>query len=229
MCACVCVPCASPCTQPCGLDGSAILRCLPAPVASPFTAALPQWLPPHTHCAGLLYRASLHGMTPAAFHGRCDGTGPTLALIRADEGGRVCVFGGYTGAPWQTGPRVCVAAPSWLFSVCGPWGEGPTHFPSRPGGGGVRFHPCAGPSFGTGGDVYVGSGGGGPDTPFNGRCAFGPMRGYGDTLRKGALTFTGTPCFTPVDIEVFRVVDDDEDDDEDDDGDDDDDEEEEDD
>jgi hypothetical protein len=54
----------------------------------------------------LLYRGSRDGMTPAAFHEKCDGKGATLVLVAGQsEGQPVCVFGGYAGKSWERGPE----------------------------------------------------------------------------------------------------------------------------
>jgi hypothetical protein len=47
-----------------------------------------------------LYRASEHGFTAAAFHRLCDNQGPTVVLIRA-ENGRVAA--GYSCVSWMSG------------------------------------------------------------------------------------------------------------------------------
>lgn len=47
----------------------------------------------------LLLRGSTHGVSPAAFHSRCDGKGATLALIELEDGGLV---GGYASEAWSS-------------------------------------------------------------------------------------------------------------------------------
>ena len=71
-----------------------------------FLSALQEWLP-HECVGPLLYRGSRDGMTPAAFHGACDDQGPTLTLIRSENG---YTFGGYSPVPWSRSSyrsRVC--------------------------------------------------------------------------------------------------------------------------
>jgi hypothetical protein len=63
-----------------------------------------EWLPDKQF--ELLYRGSRDGMTAAAFHGKCDGKGPTLVLVAGQsEGQPVCVFGGYASKSWERGPE----------------------------------------------------------------------------------------------------------------------------
>ena len=46
----------------------------------------------------LLYRASEHGYTAGSFHKYCDEKGPTLIMIKSNEG---WIFGGYTTQSWR--------------------------------------------------------------------------------------------------------------------------------
>lgn len=61
----------------------------------------------------LLYQASTHGLTPAAFHGRCDDAGPTVVLVRTELD---CVFGGYYDGSWSPARHTNLAkSRSFLF------------------------------------------------------------------------------------------------------------------
>ena len=46
----------------------------------------------------LLYRSSEHDYTSKSFHEYCNGKGPTLIVIKSDEG---WIFGGYTTQSWE--------------------------------------------------------------------------------------------------------------------------------
>ena len=46
----------------------------------------------------LLYRSSEHDYTGKSFHEYCNGKGPTLIVIKSDEG---WIFGGYTTQSWE--------------------------------------------------------------------------------------------------------------------------------
>lgn len=48
---------------------------------------------------GLLYRASRDGLTPEAFHSKCDNQGPTLTIIQTD---RQIIVGAFTTQSWQS-------------------------------------------------------------------------------------------------------------------------------
>ena len=45
----------------------------------------------------LLFRASEHGYRSSSFHKHCDGKGPTITLVKADNG-RIAAF--YSGVAW---------------------------------------------------------------------------------------------------------------------------------
>lgn len=55
---------------------------------------------PNFATATLLFRGSEHKFKAAKFHEYCDGKGPTLAIVEADNGG---VFGMFTDIPWASG------------------------------------------------------------------------------------------------------------------------------
>lgn len=46
----------------------------------------------------LIYRASAHGYIGTNFHDKCDNKGPTLIIIKSDQG---WIFGGYTTESWD--------------------------------------------------------------------------------------------------------------------------------
>ena len=82
------------CVQAAALAGSVILGAIDPAIAARFgTVLTTDWLSGRI-VGDRLYRGSVDGMTPAAFHEQCDEKGATLTLIRADEGGRVCVSAG---------------------------------------------------------------------------------------------------------------------------------------
>lgn len=108
----------------CGaMQDSVILAGVPGDTRRAFLEALTSdWLP--KACVfTVLYRGSRDGMTAAAFHARCDNKGPTLLLVRSDNG---CCFGGYASASWKLpefpNMEPFVDADTFLFSVIGPWG-----------------------------------------------------------------------------------------------------------
>ena len=197
------------------LAGSVILAAIDPSIAVCLCRALTsEWLPGQA-VGDCLYRGSVDGMTPAAFHGACDGKGATLTLIRADEGGRVCVFGGYTSTPWDSRGTPVSCGDAFLFCVTGPHCT-LARFPLAPAKASraILCCPTWGPNFGVN-DLGVTSWCGTETGPFDGasNCAcFGdPDRGvYTDSVGAGPRTFTGTEdeegSFTPVEIEVYAVV-----------------------
>ena len=205
------------CVQPAALCDSAILTAIDDDgVAARFhSTLLTEWLPGKT-VGACLYRGSVHGLTPAAFHERCDGKGPTLTLIRADEGDRIYVFGGYTGASWSSPARGTQIGcrDTFLFSVIGP-GCTVTRFPMKDVNCGIAIWCYAGwgPVFGFV-DLVVRSLSESATDEFDELCEcinFKFNRGvFANTLGVGKWTFTGTNqemgSFIPVDIEVYAVV-----------------------
>ena len=186
------------------------------------TVLTTEWLPGKA-VGDCLYRGSVHGMTPGAFHARCDGKGPTLMLTRADKGGRVCVFGGYTSASWRSrvdedgSPRDewVPCGDAFLFSVVGPHCS-VVQFPLKPGMERKAMASSAdwGPRFGVS-DLVLKSSGGKATDPFDwtSNCEYFGHREQGvytDTVGMGPRTFTGTTDeygrFTPTDVEVYAVV-----------------------
>ncbi|MDR3738091.1 MAG: TLD domain-containing protein, partial [Terracidiphilus sp.] len=153
------------------LGGSAILASVaPAGVAA-FLRELSAWLPHRAYT--LLYRGSRDGMTAAAFHGLCDGKGPTLVLVQCEEG---WVFGGHAGASWEPPPgfKVIPSGDAFLFSVTGPYTTAPVHFPVKASDMSHALYGSAtcGPVFYGGLCVYA-SETRLPDDSFDGGCFCG--------------------------------------------------------
>jgi hypothetical protein len=158
----------------------------------------------------LLYRGSRDGMTAAAFHGKCDGKGPTLVLIAGQSDGQpISVFGGYAGKSWERGSRDIDARDSFLFTVSNPFGDGIVKMPVNEGSGNAdKAMLCDagwGPWFGHG--VGVMSSSDLPTAPFDDRsgCRINPAGTFGDPLSRGKKTFTGAHKFTPLEVEVWCV------------------------
>lgn len=64
----------------------------------------------------LLYRGTVHDITPIAFHGHCDKQGPTVTLVKSESGR---VFGGFTSVSWRSPSKLTVVKDfrAFLFSV----------------------------------------------------------------------------------------------------------------
>ena len=190
-----------PCA-PLQFDGSAILGGMAPLARAQFLHSLHTFWLPRSKLT-LLYRGSRDGMTPAAFHKRCDGKSPTLTLVQAH--GRV--FGGYTTAPWCS-PDFRArgrCADSFLFAAgLGAGGED-LRLGLSPGSH-VRATLSAsfyGPCFGDG--FVLQNGTGSPDFPFNACSQFCVGNAYQSTVDGGATLIPGKVNFTPEDVEVFLV------------------------
>ncbi|KAM4628714.1 interferon-induced protein 44-like isoform 1-T2 [Polymixia lowei] len=64
----------------------------------------------------LLYKASIHGFTGAAFHQRCDNQGPTVSVGYNASG---FIFGGYTSKPFDQSGQYRQDDQAFLFSFSG--------------------------------------------------------------------------------------------------------------
>ncbi|KAM9358389.1 interferon-induced protein 44-like [Symphorus nematophorus] len=64
----------------------------------------------------LLYKASIHGFTGAAFHQRCDNHCPTVSVGYNSSG---CVFGGYTTQPFSQSGQYIRDDHAFLFTFSG--------------------------------------------------------------------------------------------------------------
>ncbi|KAM8746458.1 interferon-induced protein 44-like isoform 1-T2 [Acanthopagrus schlegelii] len=64
----------------------------------------------------LLYKASIHGFTGAAFHQRCDNSGPTVSVGYNASG---LVFGGYTKQPFSQSGQFVYDDQAFLFTFRG--------------------------------------------------------------------------------------------------------------
>jgi hypothetical protein len=174
-----------------------------------------EWLPDKRF--ELLYRGSRDGMTPAVFHDKCDGKGPTLVLVAGQSAGKpVCVFGGYAGKSWERGPesgavKVIDARDSFLFTVLNPFGDGTAKMAvnerSWYAGLAMRCHPVCGPWFNCGFVVKCSKSSVSPTAVFDERsyCELFSGGAFGDPLGRAYQTFTGAYDFMPLEVEVWSV------------------------
>jgi hypothetical protein len=79
------------------------------------------------HSLSLLYSATRDGFSSKAFHGRCDGSGATLVLVRSVAGH---VFGGYTPTDWGASSRLDCKE-SFIFHVTCENGAAPQRYSRR--------------------------------------------------------------------------------------------------
>ncbi|XP_040896620.1 interferon-induced protein 44-like [Toxotes jaculatrix] len=90
----------------------------------------------------LLYKASIHGFTGAAFHQRCDNRGPTVSVGYNTSG---YVFGGYTKQPFSQSGQYVHDDQAFLFTFSG---EKILKYPVTGPGNAVRMVANSGPYFG---------------------------------------------------------------------------------
>ena len=67
-----------------------------------------------TYSFKLIYKASIDGAFPNAFHNHCDKRGPTIIFIKIDNGKRI---GGYTSVSWDSNNSFKPDENAFLFSL----------------------------------------------------------------------------------------------------------------
>jgi hypothetical protein len=190
------------------LHGSTVLsRVTNATLSRGFLAKLTtEWLPDKRFA--LIYRGSRDGMTPTAFHDKCDGKGPTLVLVAGQSVGKpVCVFGEYAGKSWERGPPSGAnidARDSFMFTVANSFGDGIVKIPVNSSSTWANLalwcHREWGPTFAgrvchdLGQCSRAGSTG---SFDASSHCNMQPPGTYGDPLGRGVASFTGSANFTP--------------------------------
>ncbi|XP_030583942.1 interferon-induced protein 44-like [Archocentrus centrarchus] len=90
----------------------------------------------------LLYKASIHGFTGAAFHQRCDNRSPTVSVGYNNSG---YVFGGYTKQPFSQSGQYVNDDQAFLFTFSG---EKLLKYPVTGPGYAVKMVANSGPYFG---------------------------------------------------------------------------------
>ncbi|KAF9200088.1 hypothetical protein BGZ49_009707, partial [Haplosporangium sp. Z 27] len=107
----------------------------------------------------LLYRATRDGFDAINFHKTCDQRGPTLTVVRADNG---AIFGGYNSSSWSSHPTgvYSTSRVNFLFTLKSR--EHPSRenaiFNVKGDGNAATYNKADfGPTFGTGHDLYLAS------------------------------------------------------------------------
>ena len=149
----------------------------------------------------LLFRGTRDGMTNTAFYNKCVNEGPTLTLIKNQNG---YIFGGFVSISWvnDNNGTYHSAPDSFLFTLTNIHNTQPTKFPSKNDQKEIYHHSAYGPIFGAGHDlgVYadISNKGGWTGFPYT----------YKDELGKGQSVFTNdlnTKKFKINEIEVFKI------------------------
>ncbi|KAK3837670.1 MAG: TLD-domain-containing protein [Linnemannia elongata] len=107
----------------------------------------------------LQYRASRDGFAAHNFHMSCDQRGPTLTVVRADNG---TIFGGYNSSSWSSHPSgvYSTSRANFLFTLKGPGQvtRENTVFGVKGDGNAAAYNKAdCGPTFGVGHDLYLAS------------------------------------------------------------------------
>jgi len=63
-----------------------------------------------------IYCASIDGFSSTNFHSKCNNKGPTLVVIRSNNGN---IFGGYTSLDWDSSNNNKPGGTNWLFILKG--------------------------------------------------------------------------------------------------------------
>jgi hypothetical protein len=152
----------------------------------------------------LLYRGSRDGWNISDFHGKCDGKGATVTIVKTSDG---YVFGGYSDQSW-TGvhDNYISSNEAFLFSLKCHGGLEPTKMKIKSGQNhnAVYARSSKGPTFGGGHDLCIG--------PRNGTLKEGYTKlNYSYELPTGAsnTSLTGkhgrNNKFGVAEVEVFKV------------------------
>jgi len=147
-----------------------------------------------------LYKATWDGFSGKDFHRLCDNKGPTLTLIRSQEG---YLFGGFSVESWDSTSYGKHHSQGFIFTLTNPHNIPPTVYQRNPEKRESIYCVARhGPSFGIG-DIRVADK---SNHNFDSCTKFGPYSCYKDTTGKGYCTFTGEWCFTTSEIEVYAVL-----------------------
>ncbi|KAJ2944108.1 hypothetical protein O0L34_g18073 [Tuta absoluta] len=117
---------------------------------SAFQAVINNWCGTPKQSWQLIFRASTHGYSAAAFHAACDGAAPVLVLVWPARGAPI---GGFSEVPWTSGGAAgyLPADRAFLFALADP----PAKYPLVKKPVALCYHPDCGPIFGAGADLLI--------------------------------------------------------------------------
>ncbi|KAF9366867.1 hypothetical protein BGX34_003967 [Mortierella sp. NVP85] len=149
----------------------------------------------------LQYRATRDGFDATNFHMACDQRGPTLTIVRAENG---MIFGGYNGSSWSSHPTgvYSTSRSNFLFTLKSR--EHPARenavFGIRGDGNAAAYSKTDyGPTFGVGHDLYLSSN-------CNLSCqSSSTMPSTYIGLNASSTALAGSPNFRVQEYEVFLV------------------------
>ncbi|KAI5644208.1 BTB/POZ domain-containing protein [Phthorimaea operculella] len=110
---------------------------------SAFQAVINNWCGTPKQCWQLIFRASTHGYSAAAFHAACDGAAPVLVIVWPARGAPI---GGFSEVPWTSGGAAgyLPADRAFLFSLADP----PAKYPLVKKPVALCYHPDCEPAAG---------------------------------------------------------------------------------
>jgi hypothetical protein len=168
-------------------------------IVSEFPSLLEEF---RTSRIALLYRGTRDGFGCTDFHGKCDGHGNTITLIRTTKN---FIFGGYTPLSWDSSNRdkTDSSHQSFVFTLSNPHEIGSRKFKLKPDQAqyAIQAYKGYGPVFGSGATIRVYH-----------NCStrndnFTNLTGYvNDVGLDDKVVFTGEYNFTVKEIEVFEIT-----------------------
>lgn len=97
----------------------------------------------------LLFRATKDGFTKRKFHRKCDNKGPTVCIIKTEDGD---IIGGYTEESWSGDDEFKIDRKAWLFT----FKDGGSRFlVSASGENAIRCDKDEFITFGSGADIEI--------------------------------------------------------------------------
>lgn len=147
----------------------------------------------------LVFRASTHGFSAAAFHRQCDGVSPTFVIATGSKGE---ISGGFSDVAWAKTSRkggYIHSENAFLFTLNGN-NEPPVKYEVIKKPYAICYHPDCGPIFGAGADLLISNG-----------CN-GNMESYSnlphsyDGFNASSTSLFGDYNFSIVDYEVYTLA-----------------------
>jgi len=146
---------------------------------------------------GLLYQASKDGYSGSTFHGKCDGKGPTITIIKNASN----IFGGFSADSWNTNGSYSTMQ-AWLYVL-----DNPSHLPCKftqtSSSYGAYGYSSYGPTWGSGHDLYVSSSMR-DNSSYCNPSAYAIASGYSGSYSNSSLA--GSYNFTVEELEVWTVT-----------------------
>jgi len=152
----------------------------------------------------LIYRATTDGFDTSNFHSKCDNQGPTIVIIKSNQGN---IFGGFNKNAWISNNAYTTSSENFLFSYKNQDSkikkpiQLKCHGTSTAAYGGSGYHI----TFGGGHDLYLCSGCNSINSSYsNLGHSYTPPYGYTYNNQNAKDFLAGAYNFTVAEIEVFK-------------------------